>query len=550
LRDGGSHGIEVNPTYVVTASEMRAIEAEEASRGNTSELLMDRAGRRVAEEVLRRSGPGSAPRVLVLAGPGNNGGDGLVAARRLAEEGVPVRCLTLGRQGPDERLQAPLKPLRVPVEQAGEANLDAGLAWCTIIVDGLLGTGIKRDVEGELAQIVRRVAGADRPILAVDIPTGVDSDTGAVRGAALPCQYTVALGLLKYGHILQPGATLSGEVTLGNIGLSEQAGKSSASGELLSDAVVRAMLPGRPVESNKGTFGKAMIVAGSVNYLGAPVLATLGALRSGAGLVTLGCAGDLLGLIAPKLTESTFLPLPSDLGAISGRAVDKLREGLEGYTGLLVGCGLGKDKETVTFIKSLFSRAEAESERHIGFASRAVEHPPETGAGKQGLPPLVLDGDALNILSEIEHWSGMVPEGSVLTPHPGEMARLLGSTVEKIQSDRVKVARDAARDWKLVVVLKGAATLVADPSGKVYVSPFSNPALATAGTGDVLAGTIVGFIAQGLAPVNAACVGVYLHGLAGEMLREEFGPAGGLAGDLPVLLARAQRRVREGERKT
>ncbi|MFL5731812.1 MAG: NAD(P)H-hydrate dehydratase [Chloroflexia bacterium] len=536
----------MSPAYLVTAAEMRAIEAEEATRGKTSEVLMERAGRSVADDVIRRAGADGPHKVLVLAGPGNNGGDGLVVARLLAQEGFQVRCLTWSRttQG-DDRLQAPLRSLSVPIEPASVATLEAALGWCTIVVDGLLGTGIKRDVEGELARIVRRVATSGRKTIAVDIPTGVDSDTGAVRGIALPCRYTVALGLLKYGHILQPGATLSGEITLGDIGISEQTGARIASGQLLDTAAVRALLPDRPADSNKGTFGKAMIVAGSVNYLGAPVLATQGALRSGAGLVTLACAGDLLGLMAPRLTESTFLPLPSDLGAISGRAVDKLREALEGYAALLIGCGLGKDKETAAFIKGLFaSKAEAESDRHIGFAARAVEHAPEQESARQELPPLVLDGDALNFLSEIDGWHTLVPENSVLTPHPGEMARLLGRTVEEVQSDRVTVARNAAADWKQIVVLKGAATLIAEPSGKIYTSPFSNPALATAGTGDVLAGTIVGLLAQGLTPVNAACAGVYLHGLAGELLREEYGPAGGLAGDLPVLLARAQKQVR------
>jgi ADP-dependent NAD(P)H-hydrate dehydratase / NAD(P)H-hydrate epimerase len=225
--------------------------------------------------------------------------------------------------------------------------------------------------------------------------------------------------------------------------------------------------------------------------------------------------------------------------------VDKLREALDDYNSLLIGCGLGKEKETATFLKGILSQAEAAIERRIGFASRAVDAADGKKEEQSGLPPLVLDGDALNLLSEVDEWFRLVPEGSILTPHPGEMARLLGTTVEEVQSDRAGIAGKAARDWKQVVVLKGAATVIAEPGGKVYVSPFANPALATAGTGDVLAGTIAGLLAQKLRPVDAACAGVYLHGLAGELLRETFGPSGGLAGDLPVLVAGAQKRLRE-----
>ena len=269
-------------------------------------------------------------------------------------------------------------------------------------------------------------------------------------------------------------------------------------------------------------------------------------MRVGTGLVTLGCPGDLLAILATKLTECTFMPLASDLGSIAPHAIDKLFDELEGYNALLVGCGLGQDKETVAFMKTLFARPASPTHgvaRAIGFAARAQDTAAH-GNEALHLPALVLDGDALNILAEWGEWVGLVPGNSVFTPHPGEMARLLDSTVEAVQADRVNVAKKAAAEWKQVMVLKGAGTVIAAPDGRVFISPFSNPALATAGSGDVLAGAIVGLIAQGLDPVDAACAGVYLHGLAGELLREEYGVAGGLAGDLPLLLARAQRRLR------
>ncbi len=325
--------------------------------------------------------------------------------------------------------------------------------------------------------------------------------------------------------------------------------RESAVGRILDDEWARAALPARPDDANKGTFGKVMVVAGSVNYIGAAALAVEGAMRSGAGLVTLGCPGDLLPMLAVKLTECTFLPLPSDLGSISMQAADKLRSALEGYSSLLVGCGIGQEKETAAFMRKLLAKEETKvrtGPRTIGFSNRIQTPKAEAEeADKGSLPSLVLDGDALNLLAEVEDWPSSVPPGSVLTPHPGEMSRLLGITVDEVQADRIKCAADAASQWKQVVVLKGASTVIASPEGEVFISPFINPALATAGTGDVLAGAVAGLIAQGKSPLEAACLGVYLHGLAGDLLRKEYGLSGGLAGDLPVLIARAQKRLRE-----
>lgn len=542
-------------TLLVTSAEMRAIEADAVSRGATWHGLMDHAGDITARLFVDHLGHSTQQKVLVLVGPGNNGGDALVVARHLVDHGWQVRCFTWVRRSEnDARLRDPLQERKVSVAALSPETLTrqlgGALQWCSVVVDGLLGTGLQRDIQDDIAAIIDEVATSERPIMSIDIPTGVDSDTGAVRGAALQADFTVALGLLKYGHALQPGKKLSGKISLGEIGLSTQASRSLASGELLTDSAVADMLPERADDANKGTFGKAMIVAGSINYMGAAALATEGAMRTGVGLVTLACAGDLLRVVAAHLLECTFIPLPSDMGATAGPAAEKVKSSVEGYTALLVGCGLGDDKETVQFLRRLLQPQESSSRpaarsMGFGFAVRSQESAAPEEDKPATLPPLVLDADALNILSGWEDWPNSVPPGSVLTPHPGEMARLMGSTVEDVQKDRVKAATECAREWKQVVVLKGASTVIAGPDGKVYVSPFSNPALATAGTGDVLAGAIAGMLAQGLAPLQAACAGVYLHGMAGELLREEYGVAGGLAGDLPVLLARAQKRLRE-----
>lgn len=540
-----------NGSLLVTAEEMRSIETAAVERGATWHGLMDLAGRCVAEALIKQLGTGSRQSVLVLCGPGNNGGDGLVVARHLAEHGWSVECLLWRRPArEDSRLRDPLSALGIQDDDldgsSGIDRLTKALSRCTMVVDGLLGTGLQRDIEGELAEVLQRVSQSGKLIAAIDIPTGVDSDTGAIRGIALAADITVTLGHYKYGHFLQPGRQRRGILKLEDIGLNAQDSRKAAKGELLTDEAVRALLPERAGESNKGTFGKAFVVAGSINYTGAAVLAVQGAMRAGTGLVTLGCPGDLLSIMAIKLTECTFMPLPSDMGALAPHSISKLLDGLNDYNSLLIGCGLGQDKQTVAFLKGIFSQQDAPVHavaRTMGFAARATK-PEEAKGDIAHLPPLVLDGDALNILAEWGDWVGTVHENSIFTPHPGEMARLIGSTVEDVQADRVGTAIRAAAAWKQIIVLKGAATVIASPDSKVFVSPFSNPALATAGTGDVLAGAIAGFLAQGLSPLDAACVGVYIHGLAGEMLKEEYGLAGGLAGDLPVLLARAQNKLR------
>ncbi len=534
---------------LVTAAEMRAIEEQAVELGATWHGLMDTAGEKLAAAVLDWLGSDTQQRVLILVGPGNNGGDGLVAARHLSRHGWEVRCL-LWRRSPDgdERLRAPLAEQRVLVIDLPpigwqKAVRDA-VQWSSVILDGLLGTGLKRDIEGDLAELVRTVAASGKLVVAIDIPSGVDSDTGAIRGVALPAGMTVTFGYSKDGHYLHPGKDLRGDIRVEDIGV--DAIKTVRGGELLTDESVRALLPARPDDGNKGTFGKVFVVAGSVNYIGAPALAVQGAMRVGAGLVTLGCPGDLLAILATKLTECTFMPLASDMGSIAAHAIDKLFEELKGYNVLLVGCGLGQDKGTVSFIKSLFAKPASPTHgtaRPIGFAARAQAEEKQE-AGEMHLPALVIDGDALNILAEWKEWQGQVPANSVFTPHPGEMARLVDATVEEVQADRVNVAKMAATEWRQVIVLKGAGTVIAAPDGRIFVSPFSNPALATAGSGDVLAGALAGLIAQGLDPVAAACTGVYLHGLAGELLRQEYGVAGGLSGDLPILLARAQHGLR------
>jgi len=302
--------------------------------------------------------------------------------------------------------------------------------------------------------------------------------------------------------------------------------------------MIRGLLPPRPLHGHKGTFGKALIVAGSVNYVGAAYLSSTAATRVGAGLVTLALAPSIHPIVASKTTEVTFLLLAEDLGVLAPDGVRLLAEKLPGYDALLVGPGLTQEDPTVEFVHELLGVRAKAARPHIGFLANAEEEP------KLHLPPLVVDADGLNALARaLEWWKGL-PRETVLTPHPGEMARLLESTVKEIGADRIGVAQRSAQEWGHVVVLKGAYTVIAAPDGRTVINPFANPGLASGGTGDVLSGAIVGFLAQGLAPFDAAVAGAYLHGLAGDMAREEMGDAGMVAGDLLPLLPRAIKRLK------
>ncbi|RME32214.1 MAG: NAD(P)H-hydrate dehydratase, partial [Thermoflexia bacterium] len=278
----------------------------------------------------------------------------------------------------------------------------------------------------------------------------------------------------------------------------------------------------------------------SANYTGAARLAGTAAVRTGAGLVTIALPASIHSAVAAGLTEATYLLLPHELGVLSEPAVEVLAEHTQQYDAMLLGPGLGREKETAEFMRALLGGTERRTAGFLRTNERTVQRVP--------LPPLVVDADGLNILAEFPNWPSLLPPETILTPHPGEMAQLMKCTVAEVQKDRVEVARQKAREWGHVVVLKGAFTVVAAPDGRTVIEPFANPALATGGTGDVLAGTIVALRAQGLGPFEAAAAGAYLHGLAGELARSSLGRAGVAAGDLPLRLPEAWRRVAGEER--
>ncbi len=518
---------------IVTIRQMKQLEQECAGRGIPTSLLMENAGRAVAEAVGNILG-GAGRTVLVLVGPGNNGGDGLVAARYLHDRGNNVCVYLLQPRSPDDPNLALVLERHVEMVEAGQdgglVRLGERLRSADAVLDAVFGTGMRRTISGSTAGVLVRV-GEEKvrrrkmSIVALDVPSGMDADTGAADPTCLYADVTVVLGYPKPGLFNVPGADRVGRISVVDIGIPPGLDGDGVA-ELAAEDWVRSVLPSRPVVSNKGTFGKLMVVAGSVNYTGAAFLACTGALRVGVGLVTLAAPISLHAALASKLTESTHLPLPeSGPGEVAASAAAALRRGLGGYEALLIGPGLGQGPSATRLVKSLL-----------------------LGKGKAQVA-CVIDADGLNILAA-ERGQGVVwrrlVDDAILTPHPGEMSRLTGIGVSEIQRDRIGVARTMAVKWHKTVVLKGAYTVVAASDGRVVVSPFANPALASAGTGDVLAGAIAGLVAQGMPLFEAAAAGVYVHGKAGDLTSGKLGDAGAIASDLLPELPLAIREIKRG----
>jgi NAD(P)H-hydrate epimerase len=526
---------------------MRAVEKAVDAGGLTYDAMMANAGRAVAEAIRARLADVAGKRVTVLAGSGNNGGDGLVAGFHLAEAGAQVSVyLTKERPENDENLKR-LKERGILIAVAHQDQrwrvLKNLVASADIVLDSLLGTGFRLPLSGEAKEVLEVVQGvlAKRErlpfVVAVDCPSGLDCDSGEVASESLRADLTVTLAAAKSGLLRFPGAGYVGELVIADIGVaSDQAELKAINLELASAEMIRPWLPDRPRDAHKGTFGRALIVAGSVNFPGAVVLAGESAYRVGAGLVTLAVPSEIQSSLVPRLPEATWILLPHELGAISEEAAEVLEEDLAKSQALLVGPGFGQDSVTAEFLKRLLREERTAAHTRIGFLhgeGQLEAEPPR-------LPPTVLDADGLKLVTQIPEWWKRLPRATVLTPHPGEMAVLTGETKESIQADRVQTARHWAAEWGHVVVLKGAFSVVASPDGAAAVLPFATAALARAGTGDVLAGAIVGLLAQGVLPYQAAVLGAYLHARAGEIAAEELETtASVLAGDVADALPAA-----------
>jgi len=529
---------------IVTCEQMRAIERAADANGHTYARMMDRAGEAIAEAIAARVSPVEGKRICILVGPGNNGGDGLVAGRILAERGAQVGFyLVKARAEPDANLAA-VRDRQLLIAEAGEDQrgrvLKKLLASAEVVVDAVLGTGFRLPLQGEAQQVLAMTgrelaARTERPlVVAIDCPSGVDADSGEHAAEALAADITLTLAAVKQGLIEFPAAALTGDLRVSDIGLDPSMPELEAIRAFLVEAEdVAGWLPPRPADAHKGTFGRALVVAGSSNFPGAAALAGLGAYRVGAGLVTLAVPSPVQAGIVPLLPEATWVLLPHDTGVIAGDAAALVLRELSSSQAMLIGPGLGHEETTREFLARLLGQR---GKPGIGFyTSEGGE-----SRGNAPLPPLVIDADGLRLLSSLDDWSARLPRFTVLTPHPGEMAVLTGLAKEAIQQDRLGVARTWAERWGQIVVLKGANTVVATAEGEAFVIPFATAALARGGTGDVLAGAIVGLMAQGMPPARAAVAGAFLHGLAGELAAMSVGTtASVLAGDVADSLPQA-----------
>ncbi len=509
---------------IVSIDQMRDLETRaDRELGLSSRVLMENAGRSAADLFHSWAGDVKDKNAVLLIGPGNNGGDGLVIARHLKNWGMRV-TLYLWKEG--QVVLGGVGGLAIPVRDDLK-HLRLALASADFVFDAILGTGRSRPLDPTMREtlaLVReeREKRSDLRVVAVDLPTGVNADTGEADEGAIPADLTITLATPKLGLFFFPGAALVGDLLVGDIGLPP--GMDAAIRlEMLTDALVRGMLPARPLESNKGTYGKVMVLAGSPPYPGSAYLAGTAAGRVGAGLITLAVGPEMLPIYSEKLSEATFALLPAEGAPPEERANTFLRA-LDGYRALVMGPGLGQSDAK----RALLTRVLA-GLRAMPDAAR---------------PRLLVDADGLNNLATIERWWELLPKESILTPHPGEMGRLCGGQhISGGGPDRLEIAQAKACEWGQVVVLKGACTVIAAPDGRARINWRGNPALATAGTGDVLAGTIGGLLAQGMQPYEAASAGVFLHSRAGNIASETLGDAGLLASDLLPLLPIARKQI-------
>lgn len=489
---------------------------------------MERAGSGVVACLEQVLGTPRGKVVTVLCGKGNNGGDGFVAARLLHRRRAKVRVLTMAPVSELSRdaatmyrqfVRAAGKSAVRPFTSKSQAQLL--LRDSDILVDALLGTGLSSEVAGRYGEAIDGINEAGRPVVAVDLPSGLHADTGTILGRAVRASLTVTFGLPKLGLYQNHGIDLAGLVRIVEIGIPQayiDAVQSRTT--LITNSFVRASLPVRRLASHKGTFGHAGIIAGSVGKTGAAAMAAKAALRVGAGLVTVAIPSSVNDVLEAKLLEAMTVPMPETKARTFSRtAFDRLMAFIAARTAIAIGPGLSTHPETVELIQALVKQLDR---------------------------PAVLDADALNALAGRASLLTECKTPPILTPHPGEMARLeIDATPQSVNADRIGTATRFARERGVFVVLKGARTVIARPDGTVAICPTGNPGMATAGTGDVLTGMIVGLLAQGLAPWEAACVGAYLHGHAGDLAATTNGQAGMIAGDVIAQIPSALKAAHE-----
>ncbi|HSA77451.1 MAG TPA: NAD(P)H-hydrate dehydratase [Nitrospirota bacterium] len=498
---------------IVTAEQIKSIDRRAIKDlGIPGPVLMENAGAAVMGEMEKFFPNLAGMKVGIICGKGNNGGDGLALARRLNIHGVPVRVALLASFGAvtgDAKINLSiLRKMGVEIAQNASTHAISDLiAWSDILVDALLGVGLSTPLKGIYAFAVELMNASGRPLVAIDIPTGINADTGEVMGSAVRADLTVTMALLKRGIVLHPGARHAGTVRIADIGIPSQVvEKEKINVQLLNHGYGWGLISRREPDSHKGDFGHLMVVAGSFGKAGAAVMAARGALRAGAGLVSVATPNSLVPIIQQQIFEAMCIPSAESIDGTFGiGAEDELLKAAAKMSSCAIGPGLSTHYETAQVVRSLVQRLTI---------------------------PMVIDADGLNALVGSLDTIKQAKAPVIMTPHPGELGRLLGVSPGDVQKDRIGITSDFAAKYKVIVVLKGAGTVIATPDGWIFVNSTGNPGMATGGTGDVLTGMIGGLLAQGYTASQAACLGVYLHGLAGDLAAKEKGEEGMIAGDL------------------
>ena len=510
---------------VFTAAEMRALDARAIRElGIPGPRLMDNAGTGAAALIAGWLAPIRGKKLVVVCGKGNNGGDGFVVARRLKARGAAVRVFLVGRRAEVRGDAADaLGRWRGRVEEVEEpSGLARALGGADVIVDALLGTGVSGAARGPVAaaiEAINRAGAGGVPVVALDLPSGLDSDRGAVLGPTVKAWRTVTFAGLKRSLLLAPAAAQAGAVEIGDIGVSAEEARRGITTWRLEIADARPCFPPRDLDAHKSRFGHLLVVAGSLGKTGAAVLAGRAALRSGVGLCTIAVPASQQPIVAAQAPEYMTEALPETAAqSLSLKAKDRLLELARRMDAVALGPGLSLDPEAQELARVLIRDLEQ---------------------------PIVVDADALSALAGhldlLRHAAGP----RVLTPHPGEMARMLGTTIEAVQADRIEVARTFARAHGVTLALKGAHTVIAGPDGHVAINPTGNPGMAKGGSGDVLTGIVGALLAREIEPAAALRAGCYLHGLAGDVAARERGEYAMLASDIIESLPAALRALAE-----
>jgi len=500
---------------VVTAEQMREMDRLTIQKlGVPSLTLMERAGEGITAAILESFAAAAKKGVLIVAGKGNNGGDGFVVARLLKQKRIQCEVALLAKRAelsPDAahncRAFEKLRGKVTEISAGGLESLERKVAGKGLLVDAILGTGIKSEVGGLYAEAITLMNASGVPIVAVDIPSGLDADRGTPLGVSIQAEMTVSLGYAKLGQVIHPGIDFAGDLVVADIGIDPLAAQAVAPAtEVLTREEISWLVPRRNADTHKGTYGHLLVIAGARGKTGAAVLACRAAMRAGAGLVTLAAPRSLNNILASSLVEVMTEPLPeTSAEEMAELTPEHWLRLLERKNALLFGPGIGINDATRNTLRWLLRNLDI---------------------------PWVIDADGLNNLALDLDRLRSAKTPPLLTPHPGEMARLIGKTTAAISQDRVGVAREFAVKRRCYLVLKGARSIIATPHGKIFINSTGNPGMASGGTGDVLAGMLAAFLGQGLGPEDAMKLGVFLHGFVGDRVADKKGEIGLVASDI------------------